>query len=127
MVLAKFGLIAQSSEYTIESFQGVYTELSTYESIYLLTGGDRLWEYDFEFEFPFPFYDSTYYWMHFDEESWGSFTLDQDLALLLMHFGTYTFYEANDTSNITSDVRFSHVDIEGKKAFVIQYTNVGCV
>lgn len=119
------GLKAQSSEYIIESFQSIYTELSMYESIALLTGGDRLWVYDFNLEFPFPFYDSTYTWVHFDSEVWGSFTIDEDIALLVMHFSKYTFDELVDTSNITSDVRFAHVEIDNKKAFVLQYTNVG--
>lgn len=114
---------AQSSEYTIESFQSVYEELTSYQSIGILTGGDPLWEYEFEFGFTFPFYDSSYQSIFYEQNAWGAFTDDEDEAVYLMNSNSsYTYDNILDTSNITSDVRFATV-IEGSmQAFVIQFT-----
>lgn len=114
-------LCAQSPGYTIESFQGSYTELSSYQSIGILTQGDPLWEYEFQLEFPFPFYDSTYSRMFYNQNAWGSFTEDQDVALFLFQ-APWTYEHIVDTSNITSDVRFAHVEAGDRQAFVIQFT-----
>ncbi len=117
---------AQSAGYTIESFQGVYTELTNYESVSLLTMGDLFWELEFQLNFQFPFYDSLYNRVIYRHDSWGSFTDDEDEALFLMVFTRlYAYDDLIDTSNITSDVRFSHVVSNNMQAFVIQFTNMG--
>lgn len=113
----------QITHYTIESFQGEYDELTSYQSVALLTDFDPFWWYEFELDFPFPFYDSTYTRMIYNHASWGGFTEDQDEALLLMDCGAFSIdHHAIDTSNITSDVRFSHVMDGDMQAFVIQFT-----
>jgi len=117
----------QSPNYTIESFQGTYIELATYESMKLRTGFDPLWEYEFQLDFPFPFYDSAYSKLKYYRSAWGSFTEDQDLALQLMEFHAYIYdpwHPDVDTTNIPSDVRFSHVLADGVRAFVIQFTKM---
>ena len=115
---------AQSEGYFIESFQDVYTELTNYESIALLTEGNVFWEYEFPLNFQFPFYDSVYNSVIYRHEAWGSFTDNEDEALFLMVFTRlYAFDDLIDTSNITSDVRFSHVLSNNMQAFVVQYTN----
>lgn len=124
LVLFNHTLVSQSSEYTIESFQGEYNELASYQSIAILTQGDVTWEYEFQLNFPFPFYDSTYTRIFYDNPSWGYFTEDQDAGLQLMYFLAYAIENVEDTSNITSDVRFTHVAINNTNAFVIQFTNV---
>ena len=125
ITILSFNLMAQSPNYTIESFQGNYSELSNYQSVAILTKGDLLWEFEFQLNFPFPFYDSTYTRILFNHASWGSFTEDQDEALLLMDdLNSYTFDNVLDTSNITSDVRFAHKIIAGMQSFVIQFTKV---
>lgn len=73
--------------------------------------------------FEFPFYDSFYTRLYYNNDSWGSLTDNQDEGLLLMDYlDGYTFDNVLDTVNITSDVRFSHVDINDMQAFVIEYT-----
>jgi hypothetical protein len=107
----------QSPEYALESFQGeTYTELTSFQSIRLLTNGNPFWEYEFQLEFPFPFYDSIYTRILYSR-SWGSFTDDQDPSLLLMEYRW-------DTSKSPSDVRFSHVMIGSQKAFVMEYNSI---
>lgn len=114
---------AQSEGYTIESVQDVYTELTNYESISLLTMGDLFWEFEFHLNFQFPFYDSVYNRVIHRNDAWGSFTDDEDEALFLMAFTRlYAYDELIDTSNITSDVRFSHVFSNNMQAFVLQFT-----
>lgn len=124
LLLVQYQVISQP-KYNIESFQGSYNGLSSYESIALLTQGSIFWEYEFDLNFDFPFFDSVYNKLIYREEAWGSFTENQDEALLLMDFlNGYGFDPVVDTSNITSDVRFAHVSQSGIMAFVIQYTNV---
>ncbi|MEO6132034.1 MAG: T9SS type A sorting domain-containing protein [Saprospiraceae bacterium] len=121
--LAYHQAAAQSAGYTIESFQDVYTELTNYESVSLLTMGDLFWELEFPLNFQFPFYDSLYESVIYHHEAWGMFTDDEDLALFLMDFTRlYAFDDLVDTSNITSDVRFSHVMSNNLQAFVLQFT-----
>lgn len=124
LVFIHFKILSQPSDYDIESFQGVYNELSSYQSVALLTEGSIFWEYEFDLNFDFPFFDSFYTKLIYREEAWGSLTEDQDEALLLMEFDAYVFDNVIDTSNITSDVRFAHVNVSGAQAFVLQYTNV---
>ncbi len=117
-----FASFGQSTDYKIESFQSVYEPLKSYESIAILTEGNLLWEYEFDLNFEFPFYDSFYTRLYYNNDSWGSLTDNQDEGLLLMDYlDGYTFDNVLDTVNITSDVRFSHVDIDDIQAFVIEY------
>ncbi len=98
------GLKAQSSEYTIESFQDDgYTELTSYQSIALLTNWHPFWTYEFDFGFPFPFYDFTYNKMLFRYNGWESFTDEEDTAIFLMEYG-WTHEAFVDSFNIPSDV-----------------------
>ena len=116
---------AQSEGYTIESFQDEYTELSEYESMSKIFGGDPLWEYEFQLDFQFPFYGTTYDKLIYLSEAWGSVTHEEDEALYLMdYFGGYSYPPLEDTSNIESDVRFGHVEVSNMQAFVIQYTKM---
>lgn len=124
LIFSTCNLSGQSSEYTIESFQDVYSELSSYQSVAILTMGSIFWEYEFDLNFDFPFFDSSYNKLIYREEAWGSLTDDQDNAFLLMEFDAYVFDNVIDTFNITSDVRFAHVEASGMQAFVLQYTNV---
>lgn len=125
LMFLHFNSISQPSEYDIESFQGIYNELSSYQSVAILTEGSIFWEYEFDLNFDFPFFDSIYDKLIYREEAWGSLTEDQDEALLLMDvLDGYVFDYVIDTSNITSDVRFAHVEASGIQAFVLQYTNV---
>ena len=117
---------AQSSEYTIESFQDVYTELTNYESVGILALGNPIWEFEFPLNFQFPFYGSFYDNIIYNAEGWGMFTDDEDESTYLMDFTrSYAWDDLNDTSNITSDVRFSHVTFNNIQAFVLQYTKMG--
>ncbi|MBK9985281.1 MAG: T9SS type A sorting domain-containing protein [Saprospiraceae bacterium] len=119
-------LSAQSAGYTIESFQGVYTELEDYESVGILALGSPIWEMEFDFNFQFPFYGALYDKMIYNAEGWGMFTDDEDESTYLMDYtGSYAWDDLNDTSNITSDVRFSHVTFNNMQAFVLQYTKMG--
>jgi len=118
-------LSAQSEGYSIESFQGVYTELEDYESVGILADGNAIWEIKFPLNFHFPYYNMFYDSLLFNFESWGMFTDDEDESLYLMDFpGGYSWADLNDTSNITSDVRFSHVLYNNMQAFVLQYTKM---
>ena len=120
-------LFAQSPGYTIESFQGVYTELEDYESVGILAEGNAIWEIKFPLNFQFPYYNMFYDSLLFNFESWGMFTDDEDESLYLMDFpGGYSWDDLIDTSNITSDVRISHVlTTNNMQAFVLQYTKMG--
>lgn len=119
-------LSAQSEGYTIESFQSVYTELADYESVGILADGNPIWEMEFDFNFQFPFYGALYDKMIYNAEGWGMFTDDEDESTYLMDFTrSYAWDDLNDTSNITSDVRFSHVTFNNMQAFVLQYTRMG--
>ncbi|HEY5825402.1 MAG TPA: T9SS type A sorting domain-containing protein [Cyclobacteriaceae bacterium] len=124
LMFIPFKSISQTSQYDIESFQDVYSELSSYQSVAILTEGSIFWEYEFDLDFNFPFFDSFYTKLIYREEAWGSLTEDQDFAFLLMEFDAYVFDNVIDTSNITSDVRFAHMEANGMQAFVLQYTNV---
>lgn len=116
---------AQSANYTIESFQDVYTELANYESVGILAMGNPIWEIEFDLNFQFPFFDSLYSKIIYRGEAWGSLTDDEDLGLFLMLFTRgYAWADLNDTSNITSDVRFSHVFSNNMQAFVLQFTKI---
>ncbi|MEP6793930.1 MAG: T9SS type A sorting domain-containing protein [Saprospiraceae bacterium] len=110
---------AQSKGYTIESFQGVYTELADYGSVRTLADGNAIWEIEFPLNFQFPYYNMFYDSLLFNFESWGMFTDDEDESLYLMDFTSYAWYD------ITSDVRFSHVLSNNMQAFVLQYTKMG--
>ena len=116
-------IVAQSSGYTIESFQDEYTELTAYESMSWLFLGDPLWEHEFQLNFQFPFYGASYDKMIYNAEGWGMFTDDEDEALYLMDYTRgYSYDILEDSVNIPSDVRFSHVFANNMDAFVIQYT-----
>lgn len=116
---------AQSEGYVIESFQDVYVELTDYESIALLNDGNPIWDHYFQLDFPFPFYGNLYDELYYRTEAWGSVTIDEDLAFFLMDYSRAYAYIVEDLSNITSDVRFSHVEANNIQAFVIQFTKVG--
>lgn len=113
---------SQTSKYEIESFQSTYSALTDYQSLGILEQGIPLWEHEFELNFPFPFFDSSYTRMIYAYDGWGSFTDDQDESLLMMSY-KWTWENFKDTSNITSDVRFSHLSSNGMQAFVIEYYN----
>lgn len=117
-------LIAQSEKYSVESVQGVYEELNTYESIALNTEFDPLWTYEFNLNFPFPFFDSSYNRVIFDRSSYGAFTDDEDNSLFLFQYYSWTYDPYMGSKDITSDVRYAHVTLEGKQAFVLQFTKV---
>ena len=46
-IISNKDINAQSSKYSIESFQDTYSELQEYQSIALLTGWDPLWTMSF--------------------------------------------------------------------------------
>jgi len=116
---------AQSSGYTIESFQGVYTELDQYESIQSPTDFDIFWEREFELNFQFPYYDSVYNRVIFVHDNWGAVTDDQDFSLLLFEYTDFVCDEpfSPDPDSLTSDVRYANVTSNNMQAFVLQYTN----
>jgi len=59
-------------------------------------------------------------------DSWGSFTVEQDISLLLMDFSRgYAWDTVQDSNNILSDIRYAHVLTNGIQAFVLQYTKMG--
>lgn len=116
--------LAQSNEYVVESEQGIYEELTTYESVALATEFDPLWAYEFELEFPFPFYDSAYNRVIFDRSGYGAFTDNEDNSLFLFQYYSWAYDPFMGSSEIPSDVRFSHVQIDGRQAFVLQFTKV---
>lgn len=113
----------QSSGYTIESFQGVYTELGNYESIVKQTDNQLFWEFEFPLNFQFPYYDSMYNRVIFVHDNWGAFSDDEDISLYLFEYTDFVTelydLEPNDT---ISDVRYSHVKSNNMEAFVLQYT-----
>src|SRR5688572_23050607 len=102
LMFIPFKSISQPLDYDIESFQGVYSELTSYQSVAILTMGSIFWEYEFDLNFDFPFFDSSYNKLIYREEAWGSLTEDQDEAFLLMEFDAYVFDNVEDTFNITS-------------------------
>lgn len=116
---------AQSEGYVIESFQDVYSELTDYESIALLNDGSPIWDHYFQLDFQFPFYGNFYDEFYYRTEAWGSVTIDEDLAFFLMDYSRAYQYHVEDLANITSDVRFSHVEANNIQALVIQFTKVG--
>ena len=113
---------AQSSKYSIESFQDTYSELQEYQSIALLTEWNPLWSYEFQLNFPFPFFDSIYTRLFFDRSGWGYFTEDQDLSLFLMEGWSWTYDPYMGNNNPDSDARFAHVISNELQALVIQFT-----
>lgn len=116
--------LAQSPGYTIESFQGEYTELTEYGSVVWDTENDLLWRHDFPLDFQFPYYDSTYDKVMFAHNNWGYFTDDEEFSLFLFEFIDFTTESYSDTiGGFPSDVRYAHVISNNLKAFVLQYTN----
>ncbi len=115
-------LSAQSSGYTIESFQDVYSELAEYESIVLQTQNDLFWEVEFPLNFGFPYYDSMYNKVTFLHDSWGYFTENQDLSLFLFEYIPFVTELYSDTIEFPSDVRHAYVVSNNLEALVLQFT-----
>ena len=115
-------LSAQSSGYTIESLQDVYTELTEYESIVLQTQNDLFWEVEFPLDFGFPYYDSIYDNVTFVHDSWGYFSEDQDLSLFLFEYIPFVTELYSDTIDFPSDVRYAYVFSNNLEALVLQFT-----
>lgn len=124
MTVVNAKLAAQTDKYAVESFQGNYEELENYESIALNTEFDPLWTYEFQLDFQFPFFDSSYNRVIFDRSGYGAFTDDEDNSLFLFQYYSWTYDPFMGSTDIPSDVRFSHVNYKGTQAFVLQFTKV---
>ena len=115
---------AQSTGYTIESFQDVYAELDEYESVVVQTDNFLFWQLEFPLDFQFPYYDSMYNRAIFVHDNWGAFTDDEDISLYLFEYTDFitALYEF-PIPNPPSDVRYAHALSNNMEAFVLQYTN----
>jgi len=126
IAIAESYISAQSDEYLIESFQGEYVELGDYQSLAIKALGNPLFEEVLHLDFPFPLYGVNYDSFTYLNDSWGSFTVEQDISLLLMDFSRgYAWDTVQDSNNILSDIRYAHVLTNGIQAFVLQYTKMG--
>ena len=122
----KLGLFAQSDDYLIESFQDEYAELTDYESVALLNQGDPLFFLEFELDFLFPFFGEHYDRINYDADAFGTVTQNEYYSFFLMEFSRgYAWDVVWDSTNIPSDVRYTHVFVNDMQAFVLQYTDMG--
>lgn len=113
--------VCYSQSYQITSFHDTYEELENYSSLMLELYGELNWAHVFSFDFDFPFYDRNYSYIFCDKESACSFNDDLNYPIHLLVFG-YEPDNVLDPNNIDSDLRYGHVEKDGKLAFVMQFT-----
>ena len=109
--------------YTIEGYQDSYVELTDYNSTYDHDEGWIYFSKNFDLDFEFPFYDSVFTEVLCTSQAFCKLGNSPNFNLWLLTFG-YMMDEPEDPDSLISDFRYTNMDLDTQKAFVIQYTNV---
>lgn len=110
-------------DYQVSAYHEDYVEIEDYNSLQLEVLGVLGWSNQFELDFSFPFFDLELNTIECSNGGLCHVENQIDFSMRLLTFGC-EWDLLLDTAMIDSDVRFKLTDHDGKRALVLQFTNM---